>query len=198
MIKEKCMKKAIWMSALGLALAQVVSAPASAQLAQGQGRGQAGLASIPVDLLAEPLKLTGDQKAKIKASQEKAAKAMAEARAANAEITAVLTGEQKAKVDGVVREFGSYPHVGIPLQILGELKLTDDQRSKIRPIAEEMQKRLQGLRAAGGQSNLQAMQQMRQGYVARVKAILTAEQQATIEKWRKANPGPRAGGNPPS
>jgi len=191
------MKKAIWMTALGLVFTQVVLAPASAQPTQGQGRGQAGLASIPVELLAEPLKLTGDQKTKIKASQEKAAKAMAEARAAKAEMTAVLTGEQRAKVDGVVREFSAYPHVGIPLQILGELKLTDDQRSRIRPIAEEMEKRLQGLRTAGGQSNLQAIRQIRQGYVARVKAILTPEQQAAIEKWRKVNPGPRAGGNPP-
>src|ERR1700693_4969200 len=134
------MKKAIWMFALGLAFALVVAAPASAQLAQGQGRGQATLASIPVDVLAGPLKLSDDQKTKIRASQEKVAKATAEARAANTEITAVLTGEQKGKVEGVVRELGSYQQVGIPLQVLGGLKLTDDQKSKIKPIAEEMQR----------------------------------------------------------
>ena len=190
------MKKAIWMSALGLAFALVVSAPASAQLAQGQGRGQATLASIPVDVLAGPLKLTDDQKRKIRASQEKVAKATAEARAANTEITAVLTGEQKGKVEGVVREFGFYQQLGIPLQVLGELKLTDDQKSKIKPIAEEMQKKVQGLRAAGGQSNWQAMRQMRQDSAAKVAAILTAEQKAAIGTWRKANPMPQPGGSP--
>jgi Spy/CpxP family protein refolding chaperone len=191
------MKKAIWMFALGLAFAMVVSAPASAQLAQGQGRGPATLASIPVDVLAGPLRLTDDQKTKIRASQEKIAKATAEARAANTEITAVLTGEQKGKVEGVVREFGSYQQVGIPLQVLGELKLTDDQKSKIKPIAEEMQRKLQGLRAAGGQSNWQAMRQMRQDSAAKVAAILTAEQKAAIGTWRKANPMPQPSGSPP-
>lgn len=212
------MKKAIWMSALGLAIALVVSAPASAQPAQGQGRGQAALASIPVDVLAGPLKLTDDQKTKIKASQEKVAKATAEARkaadagggrdagfqavrdarqAASKEITAVLTDEQKGKVEGVVQEFGSYPQLGIPLQVLGELKLTDGQKSKIKPIAEEMQKKVQGLRAGGGRPDQQAMQQMRQDYAAKVAPILTAEQKAAIEKWRKANAMPRPGGNPP-
>jgi len=216
------MKKAIWMSALGLAFALVVSASASAQRAQGQGpgqgRGPATLASIPVDLLAGPLKLTADQKTKIKASQDKVAKATAEAgkaagaggggdagfqavrdarQAAIKEITAVLTGEQKGKVEGVVREFGSYQQVGIPLQVLGELKLTDGQKSKIKPIAEEMQKKVQELRAGGGQPDRQAMQQMRQDYAAKVTAILTAEQKAAIEKWRKANPMQRPGGNPP-
>jgi Spy/CpxP family protein refolding chaperone len=190
------MKKAIWMFALGLAFEVVVPAPASAQLAQGQGRGQATLASIPVDVLAGPLKLTDDQKTKIRASQEKVAKATAEARAANTEIIAVLTGEQKGKVEGVVRELGSYQQVGIPLQVLGELKLTDGQKSKIKPIAEEMQKKLQGLRAAGGQSNLQAMRQVRQDSAAKVAVILTAEQKAAIETWRKANPMPQPGGNP--
>lgn len=217
------MKQAISMSTLGLAIALVVSAPASAQPAQGQGRGQgpwqATLATIPVDLLAGPLKLTDDQKTKIKASQEKVAKATAEARqaagaavggggagfqavrdaqqAANKEITAVLTTEQKGKVEGVVREFGSYQRLGIPLQVLGELKLTDGQKAKIKPIAEEMQKKEQALRAGGGQPDRQARQQMRQDYAAKVTAILTAEQKAAIEKWRKANPMPRPGGNPP-
>lgn len=212
------MKKAIWMSALGLAFALVVSGPASAQQAQGKGRGQAGLASIPVDVLAGPLKLTDDQKTKIKASQEKVAKAMAEAQkaagagggsdagrqavrdarqAANKEITAVLTAEQIGKVEGVVREFGSYQQLGIPLQVLGELKLTDGQKSKIKPIAEEMQRKVQGLRARGGQPDRQAMQQIRQDYAAKVTAILTAEQKAAIETWRKANPMPQPGGNPP-
>ena len=216
------MKKTIWMSALGLAFALVVSAPASAQPAQGQGpgqgRGPATLASIPVDLLAGPLKLTDDQKTKIKASQEKVVKATAEAgkaagaggrgdaglqavrdarQAANKEITAVLTSEQKGKVEGVVREFGSYQQVGIPLQVLGDLKLTDGQKSKIKPIAEEMQKKVQELRAGGRQPDRQVMQQMRQDYAAKVTAILTVEQKAAIEKWRKANPMPRPGGNPP-
>lgn len=221
------MKKAIGMSALGLAFALVVSAPASAQRAQGQGpgqgpgqgRGPATLASIPVDLLVGPLKLTDDQKAKIKASQEKVAKATAEAgkaagaggggsgagspavrdarQAAIKEITAVLTSEQKSKVEGVVQEFGSYQQLGIPLQILGELKLTDGQKAKIKPIAEEMQKKVQGLRAGGGPPDRQAMQQLRQDYAAKATAILTAEQKAAIEKWRTANPMQRPGGTPP-
>ena len=216
------MKKAIWMSALGLAFALVVSAPASAQRAQGQGpgqgRGPATLATIPVDLLAGPLKLTDDQKTKIKASQEKVAKATAEAgkaagagggggagsqavrdarHAAIKEITAVLTVEQKGKVEGVVQEFGSYQQLGIPLQVLGELKLTDGQKAKIKPIAEEMQKKVQGLRAGGGPPDRQEMQQLRQDYGAKATAILTAEQNAAIEKWRTANPTQRPGGNPP-
>ena len=212
------MKKAIWMSALGLAIALVVSAPASAQPAQGQGPGQPALAFIPVDVLAGPLKLTDDQKTKIKASQEKLAKATAQARqtaaaggsarassqavrdarqAANTEIIAVLTDEQRGKVEGVVREFGSYPQLGIPLPVLGELKLTDGQKSKIKPLAEEMQKKAQELRAGGGRSDQQAMQQMRQDYAAKVAPILTAEQKAVIEKWRNANQMPRRGGNPP-
>jgi Spy/CpxP family protein refolding chaperone len=171
-----------------------------------------------VDLLAGALKLTDDQKTKIKASQEKVAKATAEAgkaagagggggagspavrdarQAAIKEITAVLTVEQKSEVEGVVQEFGSYQQLGIPLQVLGELKLTDGQKAKIKPIAEEMQKKVQGLRAGGGPPDRQAMQQLRQDYAAKVTPILTAEQKAAIEKWRNANPTQQPGGTPP-
>jgi Spy/CpxP family protein refolding chaperone len=216
------MKKTIWAPALGLAFGLVVSAPAAAQPAQSQGRGQgpwqASLATIPVDLLAGPLRLTDDQKAKIKASQEKVAKVTAEARraagkdggggagfqgvrdaqqAANTEITAVLTAQQKGKVEDIVREFGAYQQLGIPLQVLGEVKLTDAQKAKLKPIAEEMQNKVQELRAGGGQPDRQARQQLRQEYSAKALAILTAEQKATIEKWRQANSMPRPGGNPP-
>lgn len=212
------MKKPAWMSALGLAFALVVSAPASAQVAQGQGRGQVTLASIPVDLLVGPLKLTADQTTKIKVSQDKVAKATAEARkatdvggrdgsgsqavreaqqTANKEITAVLTDDQKWKVEGVVREFGSYQQLGIPLQVVGELKLTDAQKTKVKSVAEEMQMKAHELRAGGGKPDRHAMQQMRQGYAVKAMAILTAEQKAAIEKWRQANPMPTPGGNPP-
>lgn len=212
------MRRLIWRSTLGIAFTLVVSAQASAQPAQGQSRVQTTLASIQVEVLVDPLRLTEDQKAKIKASQEKLAKATTEAqkaaaaggggdagvqavrdarRAAGSEIMAVLTTDQKVKAAELVQELGSYPQLGIPLQILGELKLSDGQRSKIKPIAEEMQKKVQGLRAAGGQSNRQAVQHMRQDHAAKVAAILTAEQRAAIEKWRKANPMPRPGGNPP-
>jgi cell division protein ZapA (FtsZ GTPase activity inhibitor) len=216
------MKKSIWMSAIGLALAIAVSAPASAQGGggRGQGRGQqATLATIPVDLLAGPLKLTDEQKTKIKAAQEKVTKAMAEARAAaqnggggggafqairetqqaaNTEITGILTEEQKGKVEGVVKEFGAYQQLGLPLQVVGELKLTDDQKSKIKPIAEEMQKKVAELRAGGGQPDRQAMQQIRQDYTSKAAAILTDDQKKAIEKWRMANPMRRPGGNPPN
>lgn len=211
----------------GAALAQDAAPDPNAPRRQGQGnRAGAGVqvASIPADILATELKLNADQKTKIKAVQDKFAeetKAMRPApgtqpdpeslranfqklrelsQQANKDIDAVLTEDQRKAVRPLVREISAMQQVGIPVGVMGDLKLTADQKTKIKGVVEEYE----AARQAIPQEERRAKaQELRQAATGKVAAVLTDEQKAAIEKWRKENPNAgrrqRPGGaNPPA
>jgi Spy/CpxP family protein refolding chaperone len=85
-----------------------------------------------------------------------------------------------------------------------QLDLTDDQKTKIKPILEEMQKKMADFRkdaaSLAPEDRRAKMKEIRDGVTAKLKEILTAEQ---LAKWEKMGPGNRrppggAGGPPPA
>ncbi len=194
-------------AALGLALtappvsAQAPDAPgAGRQRGQGrQGGRAASVATVSVDAISTIATLTAEQKTKIKAIQDKlqettrslrpqqgaprdpaSREKIAEAqKAAVTEIEAVLTPEQKTKVQAAIKELGGLQALGIPMAIAVELKLTDPQKKQLAEIAKAALAETQALapdeRRSGARERMQANR-------AKAEAILTTEQKAIVAK----------------
>jgi periplasmic protein CpxP/Spy len=85
--------------------------------------------------------------------------------------------------------------------IAKQLDLTDDQKAKIKPIFEDMQKKLAELRkdtSLSQEDRRAKLKEARDGITAKLKEILTPEQ---LAKWEKMGPGnrrPGAGTPPPA
>ena len=82
-----------------------------------------------------------------------------------------------------------------------QLDLTDDQKVKVKPILEDLQKKIAEIRkdtSIAAEDRPAKMKEIREGTSAKLKEILTAEQFA---KWEKMGAGMRrpggAGGPPP-
>ena len=82
-----------------------------------------------------------------------------------------------------------------------QLDLSDEQKVKIKPILEDLQKQISELRkdtSIAPEDRPAKMKEIREGIAAKLKEILTPEQFA---KWEKMGPGMRrpggAGGPPP-
>lgn len=137
----------------------------------GQRGGMNTLATVPVATLDSYLKLTADQKAKIKtiqdqyttdtkalatpggaaggagvdrqALQEARQKRQEAATKADTDIKAVLTEDQTKMLPDMNKELQALNTVGIPAGALGDLKLSSDQKTKITTIATDAQKDMQ-------------------------------------------------------
>lgn len=82
-------------------------------------------------------------------------------------------------------------------QVAEELKLTAEQKEKIRKLLEENRPRFGQRRGAGGPPNREEMQQRRQKLRTDVLAVLTEEQKSAWEKLKGAEfkfPQPEGGG----
>lgn len=86
-----------------------------------------------------------------------------------------------AKLDILEADLKVLQGVSLPLEAVGELKLTVDQKKKLEELAKEMQSSMRDSddRVA-----------VRESFVPKVKAVLTAEQIKVVEKY----PAPRFGG----
>ncbi len=135
----------------------------------GRGFGQVTLASVPVPVLADGLKLSASQASKIQAIQDQYRKDRTALRPAQGEqvdrnelfqkmgaldeettksIQGVLNESQNKQAPAFLKAIGGYRMVGIPLEVLPDLKLTGDQKTKITSIAEGAQKQMADARAA--------------------------------------------------
>jgi Spy/CpxP family protein refolding chaperone len=179
----------------------------------GGMRGQVDIAQVPISLLASQLSLTDDQKSKITDIQtklradEKALRANGSTpqdnrqamrdlvMKAHADVEAILTDDQKAKVQAVTRKIGAAAMGGIPLGVLGDLNLTSDQWDKIGQAGADARTKMQGLsredRATQGP-------QIQADLKTAVQAVLTADQKQKVEDYVKAHPRRQPGGAPPS
>jgi Spy/CpxP family protein refolding chaperone len=113
-------------------------------------------------------------------------------------IEAVLTPQQKRELPTALKEIGTMRQAGIPLETLGELKLTSSQRSRIGAISVRSQKEMEArVKAANGdyQSLQPAFQQAREKTHSDVMGVLTASQKAIVDKYDKDHPR-RGGGGP--
>jgi Spy/CpxP family protein refolding chaperone len=77
-------------------------------------------------------------------------------------------------------------------QVAQELKLTDDQKEKLKPVLREQTKKVRELRQNEDLSRLDRLgkfREIRQGTEEKIKPILTPEQ---LEKWKELrSEGPR-------
>lgn len=176
--------------------------PGGRQGRQGQrgGRGRVSVATVPVAALDSALKLTGEQKTKIKAIHDKLAEEMKGARPAPGsppdpaamqklrdlnqqavkDIEAILTDDQKAKLPDTIKELGALRNAGIPLEVVGDLKLTADQKTKIAAIAKEAQDKVSNLTPEERRAKMrETMQESRD----KTMALLTDAQKKVITKF---------------
>lgn len=125
---------------------------------------------------------------------------------ANTDILAVLTADQKAMLPDFTKDLQTMQQAGIPIAILGDLKLTDGQKKKIVAQAQQSQTAMQEKRRAafqpGGQrptpEEMQAMmtdmQAMQKDSTDKIMALLTPTQHAMIDDYNRAHPQPAFGG----
>jgi Spy/CpxP family protein refolding chaperone len=195
---------------LGLSIVSYAQDPANGQQPrQGRGqrgqRGQVSLANLPVDTVDKLVKLTPDQKTKVTAIHDKFVedtKGLRPAQgqqpdpaslqkrrelttAANQQIEALLTEEQKKKLGEARDEMRLLTAAGAPAGMIGELKLTDDQKKKIAELRKEVDAKLNGLSPEERRSKRRELEQENRS---KVEALLSTEQKAQIEKYRKENP----------
>jgi hypothetical protein len=209
-----------WIGAVVAALMLLsVAAPAQERRQGGrrQGLGRITLAQVPAPVLETALKLNAGQKTKIadiQAKYQEATRALRpqnggqpdrETQRANAqkrqqlsqqasqEIEAILNAEQKSKVPGALEELGQLRRAGVPLEIAHELKLTDEQKRQIAAIARAAQDKMQGM---SPEERREKGREMMQEAGTKMQEVLTTEQKARVEKWRKDNPRRRAGNRP--
>jgi hypothetical protein len=208
------------------ALAQGAGQPGGGRQGGGQ-RGQRGaaLVTIPVSVLDSYLKLTADQKAKITAIQnqyKEDSKAFAPAQGgaqpdqqaaadlrqkrqevnqkADTDIKAVLTDDQTKLVPDMNKDLQAYQAVGIPVGVLGDLKLTSPEKTQIAAIADASQKdrqaKMQELQQSGGdrQAMMAAFTELQKAAHDKIMAVLTTSQKTTLETYLKEHPQPQFGG----
>jgi len=115
------------------------------------------------------------------------------------QIEAVLTDSQRRALPGAMKELGAFGPAGIPLDVLGDLKLSSDQKSRIVAIAEksqqEMRAKMDEARQSGDfQAIREIMQANRENVHKQVMAVLNADQRALVEKFVKEHPMRGPGG----
>lgn len=195
---------------------------------RGGGRGMS-VASLPVSALDAMVKLTPDQKTKITAIHNKHVKeltalrpqqgqsfdqgAMQKMRDLNTrttgEIEALLTPDQKTKMQSARQELRVYRMAGIPLGLYGQIKLTADQKTKLQALvpaggggrgaggsggpgggAPGQPGGQPGGQRGGGGGGFGGFQQIRE----KAEAILTPAQKTQIASYLKAHPDEARGG----
>lgn len=191
------------------------------------GGGRITLSSLSVATMDTGLILTADQKTKIKAILDKKdadtkalpalpaftpgqppadPQAMQEAfqkrgainTTANNDIQALLTDDQKAKLPAFLQELGAMQQAGISSGVLGDLKLTAEQKKKIMAQAQasqqEMQDKQQAAQQSGQRMSPQDRMAMRKEAQDKVAELLTPTQRATLDKYNRDHPQPAFGG----
>ncbi len=197
--------KALTQFAAGLALLLAVCAPVIAQDAaqagaaagrrgrgQGQGRGGARamtVATIPANTLNYLVTLTDEQKTKIGDIQKKLAEdrkaatgdqaKMRELGAkATEDVNAILTTDQKAKLKDHLPVLGLLQQSrAIPLGALPAVKLTDEQKTKIKDLAKETQDKIAALAQADRRTGRMPLVAE---FKTKVEALLTDDQKKAI------------------
>jgi hypothetical protein len=131
------------------------------------------------------------------------------AKKAEADILALLTEDQKKALPDVIKALQMLRTLGIPLQLNGELKLTEEQKKALAERAGVLQKEREAItkqiQEAMRNQDMERVRELAQGMRgaggadAKALVALTAEQKALIEKYLKEHPEPRGfrrgGGN---
>ena len=198
--------------------------PFGGPMGRMHGPRQASVADTPLSALAAGLTLTADQKTKIAAIQtnlttqrqalmpqrgdgppdrDTMRAAMDKMRSldqqAAADIKAVLTDTQKSALPALLKTLDDLRFVGIPAETYGDLKLTDDQKTKIAALVQTAQQAgrtaMDAARQSGDFSTVrQTLSTSHTQAVQQAMALLTTAQKAVVTAYKAAHPQPGPGG----
>jgi hypothetical protein len=130
---------------------------------------------------------------KVRAREKKAA----------GDVEAVLNGDQKKKLGDLLKDANLLRDAGLPIEVAPSLKLTDEQRTKLKALAPTEKERPQQPPApgqfgqpgegprGGGMGNPQGN---RREVTRKALAILTDAQREVVEKYRQEHPRPQMPG----
>ena len=178
-----------------LSAALLLAAPALAQPPRGgMQRGGGGIGMLLGNKsVQDELKITDDQKKKIEefaAKQQEARRGMQdlsqeERREKNQELTKqaeafakeVLTADQQKRIKQIVIQTAGLRAFAME-DVVKELKLTDEQKEKLKALSDDMRKDQQELFSGGGdqQENMKKFQALNKEYLTKASALLTDEQ----------------------
>jgi Spy/CpxP family protein refolding chaperone len=198
---------AIFASAAGISLAADESAtPAAKPAAGGMSIRASGLPLLRADVVVKDLALSDDQIAAIKKIDEEATRQISELRESLKNATlderrAKMSEAQQAiakKVDAVFNDTQRARFAEIRLQMLGpaalteksvadELKLSDEQKTKLADVADARRKAYRAAVEAAGNDRNAARPQIAEivkDAAAKMVAVLTPEQQDAFEKLK--------------
>lgn len=195
----------IGLSLLVLALG-CTSVQAQARKQNRQRAANVPIAQVPVALLDAICKLEPAQKEKITALQTKLIedlKALRPAKgtepdsqavqkrrdltqAAITELNGILTPEQREALRKAMPLLTSLRSANVPLEVVAELKLTEDQKKQIADIIASERANLRGVPA---QERKAKMREMMAQVRSKIEALLTDEQKDIIKKFREKNRG---------
>ncbi|MFY7953166.1 MAG: hypothetical protein ACOVT5_11730 [Armatimonadaceae bacterium] len=192
---------------------------------RGGGLMQPTIGTMPMSVLEKALALKPEQKTKIEEIQKKSMEEMRSAfggfggggqrpdpeemrarfekmaesrKKVDSDIMAVLDDNQKKQAESLIKDAAVYGQAQLPLELAGELNLTDDQKKQITEMVGKIQKAMQTkMQEARENQDFESMREvMQQGQQAlreKTRALLTADQKAKVEKWEKDNPRGRGG-----
>jgi len=117
----------------------------------------------------------------------------------DAQIEAVLTDDQKKALPAFLKDVQTFQTAQLPLALVGDLKLTDDQKTKMAAVVMQIQKiaqekRQEAMDNQDFQSLREIMTQTQTALKDKTRALLTADQKAMVEKYEKENPNQGFGG----
>ncbi|HTK77856.1 MAG TPA: hypothetical protein VL371_21490 [Gemmataceae bacterium] len=188
--------KIVWAAAVGVALAATGTA-----LTQGRGGFGGGANLLAIPQVQEELKLTDDQKDKVRdfmeKFREKSVSAFQDAQGdfgkigtimakMNAEamkdVAAFLKADQVTRFKQLSRQRAGAQALMTDEDLQKDLKLTKEQTEKLAKLNKEMGEKQQELFQGGpGPESFQKMQEMRTEYGTKANAILTADQQKSYK-----------------
>ena len=201
----------------GVALALVATAAlASSAFAQrgGFGRGMGGGANmLTIPEVQTELKLTDEQKTKVtdavqklrearqsqaqpdfqSLSQEERQKLFADRRAEEDKaVNAILNADQQKRYHQLSLQQQGVSAVLTDKSLADELKITDEQRTKIQAIVADQREQMRSIFQGGGgggdrQAMMQKMQEMRKQTDVKIAALLTDDQKS---KWKEMTGAP--------
>jgi Spy/CpxP family protein refolding chaperone len=191
---------------LGLTvLALLVPTALSQRAGGGFGRGGDGVGLLSQKSVQDELKLSDEQKKKIEdlvakqrenfkgfrdlSNEEKKTKAEAAAKANKEEIGKILNQEQSKRFKQISLQTRGSRAFSEP-EVVDALKLTDEQKDKIKGIQEDAGKEMREAFQGGREEAAKKMESIRKAADEKVMGLLTAEQKT---KWKDLTGAPFTG-----
>lgn len=117
----------------------------------------------------------------------------------DASVEAILTDDQKKALPVLLKEIAVFQGAQLPLALISDLKLTEDQKTKISDVVKQIQKvsgekRQEAMENQDFQALREIMTQTQTATKEKTRALLTTEQKAMVEKYEKDNPNQGFGG----